>query len=361
MFFNNEPDFSAKILHIIKSMPPEKTDIIHFLKLAENIPVIDVRSPREFEAGHIPGAFNIPLFDNEERAIVGTTYQNEGRIPALIEGLRLSGTSMHQKLNEALQQAVNGKLLVHCWRGGMRSEAMAWLFSLGGVEVQILEDGYRAYRHHVLSTVTAKRKMIILSGMTGSGKTEILRLLKEKGQQVIDLEGLANHKGSAFGALGQLPQPSTEQFVNDLFTKWRDLQQVIPVWLEDESRNIGTVFLPEAFYLNMQETVTIVLMMDLHTRLPRLMEEYSNYPADSLKASVLKISKRLGGDKTKEAIAAIESGNIAKAIEISLCYYDKAYQFSLKKKSSKNVISVETSTDDIGINAMKVLEAAEEI
>lgn len=339
-------------------MPSEKTDIIHFLQLAENIPVIDVRSPGEFEAGHIPGAFNIPLFDNAERAIVGTKYQKEGRIPAIIEGLRISGTSMHKKLDEALQKTVNGKLMVHCWRGGMRSEAMAWLFSLGGIGTQVLEGGYRSYRHHVLSTLSAKRKMIILGGMTGSGKTEILRMLKNKGQQVIDLEGLANHKGSAFGALGQLPQPSTEQFVNDLFTKWRDLPQDIPVWLEDESRNIGTVFLPEAFYLNMQKTATIVLMMDIHTRLPRLMEEYSNYPADSLKASVNKISKRLGGDKTKDAIAAIESGNIAKAIEISLCYYDKAYQFSLKKKSAENVILVETNTDDVEINAMKVLEAA---
>jgi tRNA 2-selenouridine synthase len=338
-------------------MPSEKTDIIRFLKLAENIPVIDVRSPLEFEAGHIPGAFNIPLFDNAERAIVGTKYQKEGRIPAIIEGLKLSGTSMYYKLEQALQKADKGKLLVHCWRGGMRSEAMAWLFSLGGVETKVLEGGYRAYRHHVLSTLSGKRKIIILGGMTGSGKTQILSILKNRGQQVIDLEGLANHKGSAFGSLGQLPQPSTEQFVNDLFTRWHNLQDP-HVWIEDESRNIGTVFLPESFYLNMQEAVTIVLIMDIKTRLPRLMEEYSNYPADLLKTSVNKISKRLGGDRTKDAIAAIDSGNIAKAIEISLHYYDKAYQFSLKKKNPKNMIFVDTGTDDIGVNATKVLEAA---
>ncbi len=338
-------------------MPSEKTDIIRFLKLAENIPVIDVRSPLEFEAGHIPGAFNIPLFDNAERAIIGTKYQKEGRIPAIIEGLKLSGTSMYYKLEQALQKADKGKLLVHCWRGGMRSEAMAWLFSLGGVETKVLEGGYRAYRHHVLSTLSGKRKIIILGGMTGSGKTQILSILKNRGQQVIDLEGLANHKGSAFGSLGQLPQPSTEQFVNDLFTRWHNLQDP-HVWIEDESRNIGTVFLPESFYLNMQEAVTIVLIMDIKTRLPRLMEEYSNYPADLLKTSVNKISKRLGGDRTKDAIAAIDSGNIAKAIEISLHYYDKAYQFSLKKKNPKNMIFVDTGTDDIGVNATKVLEAA---
>ena len=200
--------------------------------------------------------------------------------------------------------------------------------------------------------------MIVLGGMTGSSKTHILRFLKDTGQQVIDLEGIANHKGSAFGSLGQPPQPSTEQFANNLFNEWKKLNKELPVWVEDESRNIGSAFIPDDFYLNMQDTRAIVLLMDVKTRLPRLMEEYSVYPPESLKASIMKISKRLGGDNTHEAIEAVESGNISRAIEITLIYYDKAYMFGQKKKNPGNVIYIETDTNDIETNALKILEAS---
>jgi tRNA 2-selenouridine synthase len=203
--------------------------------------------------------------------------------------------------------------------------------------------------------------MIVLGGMTGSSKTHILRCLKTVGQQVIDLEQVANHKGSAFGALGQPPQPTTEHFANILHGQLKQLDNNLPFWIEDESRNIGSVFLPDNFYNNMQNTPVIVLVMDIRLRLPRLMDEYSTYPGDSLKGSILKISKRLGGDKTRDAISAVESGDFAKAIEIVLYYYDKAYLFGLKKKDRKNVIYVETESDDVETNARKVLEAAEKI
>ena len=194
----------------------------------------------------------------------------------------------------------------------MRSEAMAWLFSLGDIETKMLHGGYKSYRHHILNSLSEKRKMVVLGGMTGSSKTHILRFLRDNGQQVIDLEGLANHKGSAFGSLGQLPQPSTEQFANNLFYVWKQLKSDIPVWVEDESRNIGTVFIPDSFYLTMQDAKTICLKMGIKTRLPRLLEEYSTYPPESLKSSLIKISKRLGGDNTRDAIEAIEAGNFAK-------------------------------------------------
>jgi tRNA 2-selenouridine synthase len=339
-------------------MKSKKIDIGKFLELAESIPVIDVRSPFEFTSGHIPGAINIPLFDDEERRAVGTKYRQEGRVQAVLEGLKFTGPSMVSKLEQAFKHSVKGKLLVHCWRGGMRSEAIAWLFSLGGIKTQVLEGGYKSYRRHILEKLSEKRKLIVLGGMTGSSKTHILRVLKEKGQQVIDLEEIANHKGSAFGSLGQPPQPSTEQFSNNLFDELKHLKQDFPVWLEDESRNIGSVFLPESFYLNMQENPTIVLLMDLRTRLPRLMEEYSVYPPESLNASIMKISKRLGGDNTREALDAIKAGNIEKAIEITLHYYDKAYLYGLKKKNSRNLIYIETDTDDIEVNALKILESA---
>jgi len=342
-------------------MIPQKINVIRFLELSEITPIADVRSPSEFNSGHIPGAVNIPLFDDKERAAVGTKFKKEGRLPAILEGLKYTGPAMSTKLENALKIAKNGKLLVHCWRGGMRSEALAWLFSLGDIKTEVLDGGYKSYRHYILESLSVKRKMIVLGGMTGSSKTHILKYLKTTGQQVVDLEGLANHKGSAFGALGQPAQPSTEQFANILFNDWKQLSSDLPVWVEDESRNIGSVFMPDSFYLNMQDTPAVILMMNIKTRLLRLMEEYSTYSPESLKTSVLKISKRLGGDKTKDAIDAIEKGDFAKAIELVLYYYDKAYLFGLKKKKSKNIIYVNADTNDIETNALKILDAAGKI
>ena len=335
-----------------------KIGIEKFLELAGNIPIVDVRSPGEFNTGHIPGAFNIPLFNDKERETVGIRYKNSGRTKAILAGLQLSAPTMASKLEGALKIAEQGKLLVHCWRGGMRSEAMAWLFSLGDIETEILQGGYKTYRHLVLDSLSINRKMIILGGLTGSGKTEILKYFKTRGLQIIDLEGLANHKGSAFGSLGQLPQPSSEHFSNLLFSNLNGADHDQKIWVEDESRNIGTVFIPEMFYLNMQDNPAIVLLMDVKTRLPRLMEEYSTYSKEELKASVLKISKRLGGDNTREALNSIEAGDFASAIEITLNYYDKAYLWGLKRKHERNIYYVHTDTDNIEINALKILEIA---
>jgi tRNA 2-selenouridine synthase len=339
----------------------QKVSISKFLELAEQIRIADVRSPSEYKSGHIPGAVNIPLFDDRERETVGTKYKKEGRIPAILEGLSLTGPSIRSKLEQGLSVTSEGKLLVHCWRGGMRSGAMAWLFSMGDLEVFVLEGGYKAYRHFVLDKLSEKRQMIVLGGMTGSSKTHILRYLASAGQQVLDLEKLANHKGSAFGALGQLPQPTTEQFGNILYNELKQLNKDLPVWIEDESRNIGSVFIPDCFYLNLQEATGVILVLDVKTRLPRLIEEYAEYQPQLLISSVLKISKRLGGDKTKDAIDAIEKGDIAKAVEIVLYYYDKAYLFGLNKKNSLNLIYVESDTDDIETNALKILDVASAI
>jgi tRNA 2-selenouridine synthase len=339
----------------------KKINIVRFLELAEITPVVDVRSPSEFIAGHIPGAINIPLFDDNERAAVGIKYKKEGRIPAIIDGLKHIAPLMSSKLQQAILTANNRKLLVHCWRGGMRSEAMAWLFSLGDIDTEILDGGYKNYRHHILERLSEKRKMIILGGLTGSSKTHILKYLKVHDNKVVDLEGLARHKGSAFGSLGQLPQPSTEHFANILFDEWKKLDNDLPVWLEDESRNIGTVFMPDSFYNNMQEAPTIVLMMDVKSRLPRLLEEYSKYPPESLKESIIKISRRLGGEKTQDSLKAIDAGDFAKAIEITLNYYDKAYLFGMKKKINETIIYLNADSDNIEYNAQRILEEAGKI
>jgi len=342
-------------------MNPEKIKAEEFLQLSANIPVCDVRSESEFAAGHIPGAINLPIFSDKEREAVGIKYKKQGSIEAIKLGLDIAGPAMSEKLERGLALSVSNQILIHCWRGGMRSEAMAWVFSLAGLKVKVLDGGYKAYRHLVLESLAAKKKMLILGGLTGSGKTHILNYLKNIGHQVIDMEGLANHKGSAFGSLGQKPQPSTEHFANMLFDEWKSKDPERLVWLEDESRNIGSVFLPEEYYSNMQEAPAIVLMMDIKTRMPRLLEEYSEFPEDSLINGIQRISKRLGGDNTKEAISAIRSGDIAKAIEITLAYYDKAYMYGLKRKTPSKVILIKTDTDNIIENASKVLEASGKI
>jgi len=338
----------------------KKLEISDFLRLASHFPVIDVRSPKEFSTGHIPGALNIPLFDDSERESVGIKYKNEGRIPAILHGLDLTGPKMTLKLREAIRLARDGKLLVHCWRGGMRSEAMAWLFSLGEIETEILDGGYKSYRNHILENLGEKRNYIILGGLTGSGKTEILSSMRQTGNQVIDLEGIACHKGSAFGSLGQPPQPSSEHFANLLHQKISSADYNNTIWLEDESKNIGSVYMPDQFFNRMQESPVIALIMDVKTRMPRLLKEYSTYSKEELRASVLKISKRLGGDNTKESVESIESGDFTKAIQITLNYYDKTYMYGLKRRSEKKIRFIETDTDNIADNIERILKASEE-
>jgi tRNA 2-selenouridine synthase len=339
----------------------KKLAIPEFLKQAATVPVIDVRSPSEFTTGHIPGAYNIPLFDDKEREIVGISYKNEGRRKAIMKGLQLTGPSMSLKLEKAVKLAKENRLMVHCWRGGMRSEAMAWLFSLGDIETQILDGGYKSYRHHVLEKLSEKRKYIVLGGLTGSGKTEILNYMKSIGHQVIDLEGIACHKGSAFGSLGQSDQPTSEHFANLLYHEIVKTDKNKVIWLEDESKNIGTVYMPDQFYFNLRESPVIAILMNVETRLPRLLKEYSAYPKEVLIESITRIAKRLGGDKTTEAIREVEESNFTRAIEITLDYYDKTYMFGLKKRTEGMIQYIQTDTDEIETNVSKILEASGKI
>ncbi|MDZ7738192.1 MAG: tRNA 2-selenouridine(34) synthase MnmH [Bacteroidales bacterium] len=274
-----------------------------FLELAESIPLVDVRSPSEFHKGHIPNAFNIPLFSDQERAVVGTVYKKENQLSAIMKGLDIVGPKMSGLLQKGIKKAGKGKkLLVHCWRGGSRSESMAWLFGNAGIDCVLLEGGYKAYRNYILDQLASPRKMIILGGLTGSGKTDILAELSEMGEQVVDLEGLACHKGSAFGALGQEPQPGSEHFANLLYDVLRKQDPGKRVFVEDESHNIGTVSIPDGFFRLMREAAVIALMPDIRMRMPRLKEEYGVFSASQLTDAVLRISKKLGGDNTKAAL-----------------------------------------------------------
>ena len=340
----------------ITGLDPEE-----FLARRAELPLVDVRSPSEYAYGHIPGAVNIPLFDDNQRAEVGPLFKKEGSTPAVIRGIELSAPEMPAKLKQALTLASERELLIYCWRGGMRSEAMAWLFHTGGIKPMLLNGGYKAYRNHILAHLAARRDYVILGGLTGSGKTGILNHMGNAGAQVTDLERLASHRGSAFGALGQPPQPSSEHFANLLYEDLSDKREGEVIWLEDESRNIGTVFMPDSFFEQMQRAPVVALMMSIETRMPRLLEEYTSFPLEQITASVMRISKRLGGDRTREAIEALQRGDFSTAIRITLEYYDKSYRYGLSKRPEGQVIYVETDTDDVAVNASKIAAAAAEM
>ncbi len=333
----------------------EKIDIKTFLGLAERLPVADVRSPAEFEHGHIPGAFNLPLFTNDERAVVGTLYKKSGREAAILKGLDIVGPKMSGFVKQAKKNAPGRKLLMHCWRGGMRSESMAWLLATAGFDVQVLTGGYTAYRRFIREQLGGIMELVVLSGATGTGKTEILLAMKKSGQQVVDLEGLANHKGSAFGALGEAPQPTSEQFENDLYGELSKLDLQKPVFLEDESRSVGKVVIPEVFFAKMRSAPVVRLEMEKNLRILRLVKDYAKFPKDQLIESVMKIERKLGGQNARAIINAIKNDDYETAIDKVLVYYDKTYNYGLEKRDQKKIHILKTGTPDAKENAGLVI------
>jgi tRNA 2-selenouridine synthase len=334
----------------------KKIFVEDFLEKAEKYTIIDVRTPLEFSKGHIPGAFNIPLFSNEERAIVGTKYKQESRDTALQEALNFVAV----KVNIYLEQlhkipCENKEILVHCWRGGLRSAGMAKLFQANGYKVHVLNGGYKSYRNYIRQSFENKAGLTIIGGMTGSGKTEILREIGKLGEQILDLEKIAHHKGSAFGALGQEEQPTNEQFENNIFENWKKLDQSKRIWLEDESQLIGKVRIPDTLFKQMRTTKVIKLELDKKKRVERLMKEYTGFDSKPLIDSITNISRRLGGLDTRKAIEAVEKGDFRTAIDIVLSYYDKTYTYGLEKRKDQTVLSLKLDEDNPGKSAEKVI------
>ncbi len=340
-----------------------------FLAKSKNGIIIDVRTPAEFADGHIPSAINIPIFSNEERVVVGTVYKKQSKEKAVETGLDFVGVKLGgfvrtvKKLMRKRELDFDTPIYVYCWRGGMRSNSMAWLFRTAGFNVDVLKGGYKAYRASFIENVVAKQwKLIVLGGPTGCGKTYILNSLREQGEQVIDLEGLASHRGSAFGNYGHdTPQPTSEQFANCLYEELRELDSSKYIWCEGESMSIGRVFMPQEFYNLIQSSELIHFDMPVDVRLDHIMKDYGDCPKEVLTACFANITKRLGNDNAKKAIELIADNQIKEAAAIALGYYDKSYLHSLENRINKIKHRVFVEEDNPDQTAKILIEKSKEI
>jgi tRNA 2-selenouridine synthase len=325
------------------------------MKMPLSIPFADVRTPAEFGHGHMPGAFNLPLFSNEERVRVGTAYKQVGREAAILLGFDLSGAKWSGFIRQALQIAPQKKIALHCWRGGMRSGAMAWALDLYGFDVYLLEGGYKSYRRWVQHQFEGPYPLWMIGGMTGSGKTRVLYQLRSMGEQVIDLEDLAQHQGSTYGTLNKLVQPSQEQFENNLAEQLKSLDRSRKIWVEDESITIGKRLIPHPFWNQMQTASLFDLQVPSDQRIQALVQEYGSLDKEFLVECTDRIRRRLGLQQTKQAITAIREGRMDEFIRLVLVYYDKTYRIGLDAKNKDLIIPVKIQNADPGWNAQQIL------
>lgn len=349
-------------------MAVQRIHIEEFLELAKHHPVIDVRSPGEYKHAHMPGAHAMPLFTDEERKIVGTTYKQESREQAIKIGLDFFGPKMRGMVEQAgkiieyylnweQESGSNGNsqnskprtVLLYCWRGGMRSGAVSWLLDMYGFKVYTLIGGYKKFRHYVLDTFRLPFPFRVIGGYTGSGKTEVLKALREKKERVIDLEDIAKHKGSAFGNIGMPEQPGQEMFENLLAMKLRKVaddgwqmtdkpnhHSSFTIWIEDESQRIGLVNLPNDLWATMRRSPLHFLEIPFEERLQHLVHEYGTLDHERMINAIGRIREKLGALNAQNAVRLLQEGNTLESFRILLKYYDKFYLKALHNRESIN-------------------------
>lgn len=359
--------------------------------------MFDVRSPGEYDHAHIPGAYNLPLFTNAERAVVGTAYKQQGKQPAIKIGLDYFGVKMkaivevvedivslyHKEIRQSAgtqRETGNGKqetrnVLVHCWRGGMRSAGVAWLLDLYGFKVYTLVGGYKAYRKWVRDQFEQQHPLTILGGYTGSGKTLVLHQMKEAGFPVVDLEALANHKGSAFGSIGEAAQPTQEMFENLLAEALNAVRCSLSaeqsangqpsttndIFIEDESQRIGDLKIPDAFWKQMRASNILFLDIPFEERLNYLTADYGRKDKEKLVNAIIRIQKRLGGLEAKNAINFLLEDNHKECFRILLKYYDKWYEKALYNRENPIQLINKISSGEVNakLNAGLLLNGGE--
>jgi len=325
-----------------------------------NLPVFDVRSPSEYKHAHIPGAFSLPLFDDEQRATVGKIYKHNGRKHAIKTGVKFfrmqEMISTAEKILKAAGFPEDSEIIVHCWRGGMRSKAVAWLFDLYGFKVNIVEGGYKSFRNLVLNTFKIDYPFIVIGGFTGSNKTGILENLSKINLPVLNIEKIACHKGSAFGAFGQNPQPSQEMFENLLAAELIKFTGKPEIFIEDESQRIGRINIPHSLWQTISNKDVYFLNIPFPERLNFIIQEYGTIQPQRLEEAIIRIQKRLGPLETKQSLSFLREGNITECFTILLKYYDKAYLKALAKKNT--AIELNFETVDAQSNSKVIIKTA---
>lgn len=327
---------------MIKQVPIED-----FLNRPEKTPILDARSEGEYFQGHLPGALSFPILNNEERALVGTCYKQKGHQQAVILGYELVGPKFKDYIKYAYKNFEVGPIYVHCWRGGLRSQIMGNLLSSAGFQVHLLKGGYKSFRTLVLDYLAKEFEFKVLGGFTGCNKTFILRDLKEQGAQVLDLEDLANHRGSAFGNIGLPAQVTQEQFENDIYEELVKMDYSKPIWVEDESRLIGKFQIPIKIHEAIRRCVVYFLDYSFEKRCENILNLYGKLNKEELVLSTEKIKKKLGDLRTREAVQYLQEGNLEEWVKIVLAYYDQLYKFGVEKRDPSKIIKLEFTGEEL--------------
>ena len=317
-------------------------------------PLVDVRSPGEFARGHWPGAINIPLFSDEERAAVGTSYKQEGRREAIHLGLSITGPKLAKHAAELEKLREQGNPRMYCWRGGMRSASMAWLAEQIDLQPSLLEGGYKTYRNWVQQQFTLPWPIRVMGGRTGTGKTDLLLALERKGVAILDLEGLAHHRGSSFGGLGLPPQPSTEHYENrlaEVLDRHR-IGRAQAIWLEAESIQVGRCRIPKPLFDQMQAAPVLEIQRSLEERVNQLVTVYGDQGGDALAEATQRISRRLGPQRTQQALDAIRRSDWAEACRATLDYYDRCYDRELERSPQRDRVTLDGLDADQAANRL---------
>jgi tRNA 2-selenouridine synthase len=291
--------------------------------------LIDVRTPLEFEEDHIPGAFNVPLLSSEERVEIGTIYKKNGPVEARRRGLEVTCQRFYNMVDRIISLSADKPIVVYCWRGGLRSQSVAMLVETCGTPARQLIGGYKAFRNHVndyFDKCEFSSPLIVMHGMTGTGKTTFINGLNPK-WATIDLEGLACHRGSAFGSLGLEQNMTQKKFETELWDAFRKLPSGQPIVLEGESQRIGKYSLPGRLYQAMAESCKVWCFAKIETRIQRLSAEYGHTEYKSAMLEALeRIRKKLGGSRYEDLKNLIEEWDVqAVARGLIVEYYDKMY------------------------------------
>lgn len=316
----------------------------------ENSIIVDTRTPNEYNLDHLPNSINIPIFSNDERVMVGTIYKQVSRDLAIERGVEFFSKNLPNIMKE-INKIKNKILIIQCWRGGMRSKALASLLESLDYDVYQLEGGYKAYRAYVreqLSNYKIKSKIVVLHGLTGTCKTRLLLEFKNN----LDLEGLARHRGSMYGGIGLVPNHQ-KKFENLLLQRLNKLKDESYIIIEGESKRIGNVIIPPFLWCAMNKGIKIEIKRDLNLRAKAIVEEYfdNQEKINKVIETTKMLKKNISNKEKDQVIKFIQNNNYNEAVKIILLkYYDPLYKHTLNQENY-----------DFSINNNNILEAKKEL